>query len=153
MIDIFGDNVLIHDHTTAVGLEAGMLSAMIPTAKTKGKTFVLDEQIISPDTDVKISEVRPGKVYLPRFDIKIKIVIGDIKVENIEEKYNHSEIAFSSIALGIMDKLMEKLKNGRGIFHQFLIMTQSSGIEEITFSRQCAIVWSEEIIGWKTNSF
>lgn len=151
MIDIFGDNVLIHDHTTAVGLEARMLSAMIPTAKTKGKTFVLDEQIISPDTDIKISEVKPGKVYLPRFDIKV--VIGDIKVENIEERYNHSEIAFSNIAIEIMDKLMEKLKNGRGIFHQFLIMTQPSGIEEITFSRQCAIVWSEEIIGWKTNSF
>lgn len=128
----------------SVGLEAMMLPAMIATARTKGRTFVLDEQVITPKSDIVLRETRAKKVFLPRLTLQVKV--SEVTPENIEEKYQESEAKFLLICQNIAERFMQELPDGEGVYHQFTITTQPSGNSGFQFTREVAMVWAEKII-------
>jgi len=136
---MFDNYFIIKDFTTDI-----MSPSLIVKPRTKGKTFILKNQEITPNDIIEVEEIKPGNIFLSRIILKVKV--DGINIENVETKYQESELGFATISSNITSALLNVLPKGTGAFYQFLIMTQTVDTTSIVFTRNTSLIWSEKIV-------
>ena len=86
---LFNNQVIIKDFLTlpSNSIESLLLHSAIVTPLTEGKTFILPEQCITSDSEIKIEKVESGKVFLPRLNIQVKMNLNEDETTN-EQVYS-----------------------------------------------------------------
>lgn len=121
---------------------------IVPIAVTEGKTFILSEQEIDLNTEIKIAEIKPGKIIVPRVFLKVEVE-GVIKRVNlaidVERIYEETQAIFGLIEGNILSRFLEILPKGKGVYYMF--STRSDPVSKDTWlsSNEVAMIWAEKV--------
>jgi len=134
------------------------MPGLIPTITTERHTQYLNDKykIVEPEETNIIPHAAYAplkrKIYLPR--IRMPIVIKDINLENICDKYDEYYSKMRTLRFKFLNKLKRKI--GQGVYYLFFFMCQT--IDEkysknaMLFEEGFSAVWADKIIGTETNS-
>ena len=106
----------------------------IATPTTKGRTFIVNK-------DLKIVEVKPGKIFLPEAEIQVEVAIDEFSPTEIEEKYDESVARTDIKRCGILNNLKSDV--GSGIYYYFLFCIMPAGKAGWLFREGFSAVWAE----------
>jgi len=142
------DQIMFRDYASLWSL-----TGRIPIVVTEGKTYVLSEQSIDTgpvvEAEIKIEEVKAGKIILPRTFIKVKSSEVYRKSKDLgselERVYDEIAAGFILIEQDIVSKFIEALPDGKGGFYQLSSGIEPAGENTWAMVNEIAMVWTEKI--------